>query len=110
MTTMAGSIGFGDGDTWEPYTNAVREKHVKLVQQFTSSLPSTLSEKAKHETILKYLAENGLHQLGQPHIGIFPARQKPEPIHCEMNAWKQLLQLIYIEYVQRGSLMTLLTF
>lgn len=64
MTTMGGSIGFGDGDTWEPYTNVVREKHVKLVQQFTSSLQATLSEKAKHEKILKYLAENGVRQLG----------------------------------------------
>ena len=35
ITTMGGSIGFGDGDTWVSYTNAVREKHVKLVQQFT---------------------------------------------------------------------------
>ena len=103
MTTMGGSIGFGDGDTWEPYTNAVREKHVKLVQQFTSSLPATPSEKAKHEKILKYLAENGLCQLGRPRIGIFAERQRPEPIHCEMNAWKQLLHLIYIEYVQRGK-------
>ncbi|XP_022804266.1 uncharacterized protein LOC111341543 [Stylophora pistillata] len=76
MTTMGGSIGFGDGDTWEPYTNAVREKHVKLVQEFTSSLPATLSEKAKHENILTYLAENGLRQLGQPRIGIFAEMQK----------------------------------
>ena len=103
MTKMEGSIGFGDGDTWEPYTNAVREKHVKLVQQFTSSLPATLSEKAKHEKILKYLAENGLRQLGRPRIRMFAERQKPEPIHCEMNAWKQLLHLIYIEYVPRGT-------
>ena len=102
MTTVGGSIGFGDHDTWKPYTNAVREKHVKLVQQYTSSLPKTLSEKAKHEKILKYLAENGLRQLGPPRIGIFAERQRPEPIHCEMNAWKQLLHVIYIEFVQRG--------
>ena len=95
---MGGSIGFGDGDTWVPYTNAVREKHVKLVQQFTSSLPATLSEKVKHEKILKYLAENGLRQLGRPPIGILAERQRPEPIHCEMNG-----HLIYIEYIRRGK-------
>lgn len=67
------------------------------------SLPATLSEKAKHEKILKYLAENGLRQLDRPRIGMFAERQRPEPIHCEMNAWKQLLHLIYIEYVQRGK-------
>ena len=62
-----------------------------------------MSEKAKHEKILKYLAENGLRQLGRPPIGILAERQRPEPIHCEMNAWKQLLHLIYIEYIQRGK-------
>ena len=35
--------------------------------------------------------------------GIFAERQRPEPIHCEMNAQEQLLHLIYIEYVQRGK-------
>ncbi|XP_078361840.1 uncharacterized protein LOC144646172 [Oculina patagonica] len=103
MTTMGGSIGFADGDTWQPYTNAVRKNHVKMVQQYTSSLSATLSKKAKHEKILQYLAENGLRQLGPPRIGIFAERQRPEPVHCEINAWKQLLHIIYIEYVQRGK-------
>ncbi|PFX16929.1 hypothetical protein AWC38_SpisGene18772 [Stylophora pistillata] len=66
MTTMGGSIGFGDGDTWEPYTNAVREKHVKLVQEFTSSLPATLSEKAKHENILTGKFDDFVNILGAP--------------------------------------------
>ena len=103
MATMGGSIGFGDGDTWQPYTNAVRMNHVNLVLQYTSSLPATLSKKAKHEKILQYLAENGLRQLGPPHIGIFAERQRPEPVNCEINAWKQLLHVIYTEFVQRGT-------
>jgi len=69
-----GRFGFGDGDTWQPYTNAVRKNHVKLVRQYTSSLPATVSKNAKHEKILQYLAENGLRQLGPPRIGIFAER------------------------------------
>lgn len=67
------------------------------------NLQATLSKKAKNEKILQCLAENGLRQLGPPRIGIFAERQSTEPVHCEINAWKQLLYVIYIEFVQRGK-------
>ena len=49
------------------------------------------------------MAESGIRQLGHPRIGIFADRQQPEPVHCEINAWQHLLNIIYREAVQRGT-------
>jgi len=32
---------------------------------------------------------------------VFAEKQRPEPLHCEINAWQQLLNIIYQESVQR---------
>ena len=42
MSTMGGSIGNADTNTWQPYTNATREEHANLVKAYLSSLPTTL--------------------------------------------------------------------
>ncbi|KAK3745923.1 hypothetical protein QZH41_010220 [Actinostola sp. cb2023] len=101
ISTMGGSIGFTEADTWRPYTNKIREDHVKSVDRYVSSLTSTLAEKTKHDKKLAYMAQNGIRQLGPPRIGIFAERQRPEPLHCEINAWQQILSMIYLEFVQR---------
>jgi len=98
---MGGSIGFDKSNTWKPYTNADRENHAKDVQKFQASLQDTLSDNAKHDKMLKYMAENGIRQLGPPRIGVFADKQRPEPLHCEINAWQQVLNIIYQESVQR---------
>lgn len=98
---MGGSIGFDKRNTWKPYTNADRENHAKDVQKFQASLEDTLSDNAKHDKMLKYMAENGIRQLGPPRIGVFADKQRPEPLHCEINAWQQVLNIIYQESVQR---------
>jgi hypothetical protein len=98
---MGGSIGDTDTDTWKPYTNATREEHAKLVTAYISSLPTTLKEENRHSKMLEYMAQNGIRQLGPPRIGIFAERQRPEPLHCEINAWQQVLSIIYLESVQR---------
>lgn len=33
------------------------------------------------------MAENSLWQIGQPRIGLFADRQRPEPVHNEINTW-----------------------
>ena len=48
------------------------------------------------------MAENGIRQLGPPRIGQFADRQRPEPLHREINAWQQILSIIYLQFVQRG--------
>ena len=67
-----------------------------------NSLPSHLSEKNCHVKKLQFMGENGIRQLGQPRIGIFPEQQRPEPVHCEINAWEHVLNIIYRQAVQRG--------
>ena len=101
---MGGSIGFSGSDTWKPYSNADRDRHVKMVKQFESSLKGAMSEKCKHNKKLEYMAQHGIRQLGSPRIGVFAARQKPEPLHCEINAWQQIINMIYLESVQRNML------
>jgi hypothetical protein len=61
-----------------------------------------LSEEAKHKKLLKYMAEEGIRQLDSALIGDYAERQRPEPMHCELNAWQNILNVIYLEYVQRG--------
>ena len=77
------------------------ENHAKDVQKFQASLEDTLSDNAKHVNTLKYMAENGIRQLGPPWIGVFADKQRPEPLHCEINAWQQVLNIIHQESVQR---------
>lgn len=47
------------------------------------------------------MANNGLRQLGEPRIGEFANRQRPEPVHNEINAWQHILNMIYKEALQR---------
>ena len=102
MTTMGGSIGFGSEDMWQPYTNACRAENLKRLDQFVSGLSSGLSEDTIHKKKLAFMAENGMRQLGPPRIGDFAERIRPDPLHCEINAWQNLLDLIYEQAVQRS--------
>ena len=38
--------------------------------------------------MLQVMAGNGIQQLGPPRIGQFANRLRPEPMHCEINAWQ----------------------
>lgn len=80
----------------------IKSDHAKKVTKFMSTVQPTLPEKSKHEKKLAYMAENGIRQLGPPRIGQFADRQRPEPLHCEINAWQQILSIIYLEFVKRN--------
>ena len=98
---MGGTIGFATTDTWKPYTNSDRENHANMVQNFERTLKKDLLEKTRHNKKLAFMADNGIRQLGPPRIGVFADKQRPEPLHCEINAWQQVLNIIYQESVQR---------
>lgn len=72
------------------------------VKTYQKSLPATLSEEGKHKKLLKYMAEEGIRQFDTALIGDYAERQRPEPMHCEINAWQNVLNVIYLEYVERG--------
>ena len=101
MSTMGGSIG-SDSNHWMPYTNVVREKHLKELNQFIDSLPASTNDKSCHNKKLAFMAEKGMRQLGKPRIGVFAERVRPDPLHCEINAWQNILDAIYNESVQRN--------
>ena len=100
MCTMGGSIGF-NSNLWQPYVTDMREKHVSMVNTYLAALPKGLSKKVIHDKKLSFMADNGIRQLGKPRIGIFSDRVKPDPLHCEINAWQHILDLIYSESVRR---------
>ena len=45
MSTMGGSIGTRESDTWKPFTLEKRISHIEQVNSFIASLPSNITEK-----------------------------------------------------------------
>ena len=70
--------------------------------KFRSKLPPSLSKNAAHAKELEFMKENGIRQAGPPRIREFADKQRPEPMHNEINAWQHLLNLTYQEAVMRG--------
>lgn len=103
MVTMGGSIGSKEGDTWRPYSMELRTSRMEKVNQFLASLPQEMSEKNRHVKKLQFMAENGIRQLGSPRIGHFADRLRPEPMHCEINAWQHYIDLLYLEAVNQNK-------
>ena len=102
ICTMGGTIGFASTDIWKPYTIEDREKHASMLQNFEKSLKPGHSEKTQHEKKLQFMAENGIRGFGPSRIGVFADKQRPEPLHCEINAWQLVINIVYQESVQRN--------
>ena len=78
----------------------MRTSNTEKVNNFIASLPPNLSEKNKNSRKLQFMAENGIRQLGLPRIGHFADKLRPEPMHCEINAWQHYIDLLYLEAVR----------
>ena len=102
LGTMGGSIGHSDSNTWKPPTMQKRKEDLKKLERLRASFGSSLSQARKHEKELAFMAENGIRQIVYPRIGEYADRQRPEPVHNEINAWQHLLNSIYQEALQRG--------
>ena len=102
LSQIGGTIGHNSSDTWKPPTIASRELELQKLNKFRETLNGKKSEDAKHKKELEYMAENAIQQLRKPRIGRFADRQRPEPLHIEINNWEHVLNLIYHEAVQRG--------
>lgn len=99
LSSMGGSIGYDK--SWQPYTNNVREEHLKKAKRFLSSLPATVSEKVRHDKLLLYMAENGIPSLDS--LGLVSLQKEcGQILYTDINAWQNMLGIIYIESVQRG--------
>ena len=102
MNTIGGSIGFSDKDTWNPPSQEARTKQLSDLNQFRKTLKPDLDAKQKHRRELQFMAGNRIRQCGEPRIGFFAKRVKPEPVHCEINGWQHLTNLMYKEGLQRN--------
>lgn len=103
LTLIGGSIGPNKDDIRQPPTMETRQEEVRKIEEFSASLKKGLSDAQKNERKLKFMAENGIRQLGYPRIGIFADRQRPESMHLEINNWQHVLNIIYIESIRRNK-------
>ncbi len=106
MCTMNGTIGHCSTDVWKPYTSVNREKHLDMVNSYLATLPKQLSASTLHSKKLSFMADNWICQLTKPRIGIFADRAKTDPLHCEINAWQHVLDLLYIASRFKEMLLT----
>lgn len=100
LGTMGGSIGHSDSatnKTWKPPTMEKRMEDLPKLEKFRSSLNSSLSQAKRHKKELSFMAENGIRQIVYVRIGDYADRQRPEPVHNEINAWQHVLNVIYQE-------------
>ena len=101
INTMGGTIGMDSNDTWRPPMEQ-RTKDLASLEKFKKSLGKNLAESTRHSNDLSFMAENNFRQVGEPRIGVFVDRQKPDTLHTEINAWQHALNLIYLEVIYQG--------
>ena len=78
------------------------ERSTQACFKILKSLKPGLSERTRHEKKLQFMAENGIRGFGPPRIGVFADKQRPEPLHCEINAWQLVINIVYQESVRRN--------
>ena len=102
-----GQLEFSANDTWNPPSKETRDKHLHKLEEYRKTLEN-LDPKQKHKKVLSFMAENGLREIEEPRISIFANRVRPEPVHCEINGWQHLLNLIYQEGLRRDLVLSVL--
>ena len=103
LTELNTSIGYSHTDSkWKVSDNQSRADDLAKLQAFQRSLPKNISEDTKHKKSLNFMAEHGLRQLGEPRVGVFADRIKPDPLHLEINNWTHCLHILYFEAVRRN--------
>ena len=102
LCKMGGTIGNFNEDTWKVPSEEEREEDLKKLREYEKTLLAHLKQSQHHSKVLEFMGSHGLRQLGEPRIGEFANRQKPEQVHNEINAWQQIFKLIYKEALQRN--------
>ena len=76
---------------WAKPTPESRIDDVVLLNNYLNTLPPTETEEKIHYMKLKFMAEKGIRQFGEPRINIFVNRQHPEPLHLEIRGRLQII-------------------
>ena len=103
LNVIGGTLGVGPDFTWRVPTMQSRNDDLEKLSKFCSTLKPQSSKEVNHKKKLNFMANNGLRQLGEPRIGLYCDRQRPEPMHLEINNWEHVLNLIYRESMTRGA-------
>ena len=101
LSTIGGSIGSAPGD-WKIPCMESRQKEIEQVNQYKNNLSENLSTDTRHKKFFGFMAGNGFRQLGPPRINLFADRQRPEPLHLEINNWEHVLNVIYKECISNN--------
>ena len=101
LKKIDGSISKTEWSTWRVPTMDIRNKEIEELEKFRNGLKKGTSPEVIHKKELAFMTDNGLRQLGEPRIGIFADRIRPESLHLEINNWQHVLDLIYKEAVRR---------
>ena len=107
MSKIGGTIGVSANNTWNPPSKETRDKHLHKLEEYRKTLKN-LTPFCASAWDLSFMAENRLREIGEPRISIFANRVRPEPVHCEINGWQHLLNLIYQEGLRRNLVLSVL--
>ena len=100
LTHIGGTVGDANC-TWKAPTMDDRKNELNKLNRFRKTLSNDLTPKQKHDEELGFMAEHGIRQLGEPRIGSFADRQRPDPLHLEINSWQHILNVLYLESIRR---------
>ena len=85
LTHIGGTVGDANC-TWKAPTMDDRKNELNKLNRFRKTLSNDLTPKQKHDEELGFMAEHGIRQLGEPRIGSFADRQRPDPLHLETRS------------------------
>ena len=105
LADIGGTLGTSEDCTWQVPTIESRKNDLDLLNaERVTWNQQGLTPKRIHQNELAFMAEKGISQLGEPQIGIFANRQRPEPFHLEVNNnWTHILKLLYVVAIQKNK-------
>ena len=74
LSHINGGIGFDQSNCWKPPTEKSRADELCKLNEFRQTLSPNLTDKARHDQELDFMADNGYRQFGAPRIGTFANR------------------------------------
>ena len=95
-------VGQSFEQKWAIPTMESRDVDMKKLNEFMQTINPDLAASTKHTKKLEFMAATGIRQLGEPRIGMYAERQRPEPFHLEVYNWEHTFNLLYIQCVQRN--------
>ena len=101
LTEMDGLLDYHLNAKWRIPNIESQKSEIEKLETFKRTLSVDITDELKHKKCLAFMSENGLRQIGEPRIGLFADRIKPDPLHLEVNNWTHCLNILYFEATRR---------